>query len=322
MNFRNCAIVALISCLPIAGCSHQEDASMIPMVQSEASFASNDTSWTKHIATARVDKRGGMAGMGMEIEMDMASKEAEAKTEPPLEIADGTPGKRRVIFESNIELRVNNFDGIESKISALVDRHQGFISEANVSHQVSKSRTAYWTIRVPATAYRQLLDSVGCIGELESRKENADDVTAEFYDLEARIKNKQRLEERIAKLLDETKSELRKMIEVEQELARVREEIERMQGRLRYLTDVTGMSTIHLRVLEREKERTPVVAATFSARISNAWNSALTQATNTIQNTIVAFVENIFHIATALVMFTLIWLIVRIHISRMAQRAV
>jgi len=245
---------------------------------------------------------------------------SRSKRRTSTEIADAAPSKRRVIFESNIELRVKNFDGIEPKVSALVDRHQGFISEANVSHQVSKSRTGHWTIRVPATAYRQLLDSVGSIGELESRKENADDVTAEFYDLEARIKNKQRLEERIAKLLDETKSELRKMIEVEQELARVREEIERMQGRLRYLTDVTGMSTIHLRVLEREKEPAPVVAATFSARVTNAWNSALTQATNTIQNTIVAFVENVFHIATALAMFTLVWLVVRIYISRISRR--
>ena len=308
MNYRNCAFVFLISFLCVVGCSHEGEFISPPQISHRYSDATN---WENSITDT--DKIGS-GGVGW------ASNESEEDAERPQEVTDTTSIERRVIFESNIDLRVDNFDGVESKVSGLVDRHGGFISEANVSHQAAQAQTGYWTIRVPVNAYRQLLDSAGSSGELESRRENANDVTAEFYDLEARIKNKQRLEERIVKLLDEADSDLRKMIEVENELARVREEIERMQGKLRLLSDVTGMSTIHLTIIEQEEEPATAVAATFSDRIANAWNSALTQATNTFQDAIVACVENVFRIAIFVTTFTIVWLVARIFISRVNRR--
>ena len=299
MNIGNCAIVVSMSLLLIAGCGHNEASGPLP------AYASDAANWPK----SSEKEMSGLGGMG-----SMPKKEAEQNSDDsdaiPDEMANATPSNRKVIFNSKIEILVDRFSGIESKVASLFDRHGGFISEANVSHQARKIRSGHWTIRVPVTAYRQLIDSVGSLGEQKSRKENADDVTAEFYDLEARI----------AKLLDEADSELRKMIEVEHELSRVREEIERMQGRLRFLTDVTGMSTLHLRIIERAKEPAPVVAATFSARISNAWNSALAQATNTVQNIAVTLVQNVFHIIVAVVMLTIAWLAARIIIRRVNRR--
>lgn len=93
-----------------------------------------------------------------------------------------------------------------------------------------------------------------------------------------------------------------------------------MQGKLRLLSDVTGMSTIHLTIIEQEEEPATAVAATFSDRIANAWNSALTQATNTFQDAIVACVENVFRIAIFVTTFTIVWLVARIFISRVNRR--
>jgi hypothetical protein len=290
-----------MSLLLVAGCSQGDHP---PLASESPHFIAADNDRLK-IESGLGGMSGGMNKNGMG--MGSVSPENEENDKAMDKLSTTKPSNRRVIFDSRIDIRVDSFDGTESKVSSLVDRHGGFISDANVSHQVAHSRSGTWTIRVPVTAYRQLLDSVGSLGELESRKENADDVTAEFYDLEARIKNKKLLEERIAKLLDENNSELRKMIEVEHELSRVREEIERMQGRLRFLTDVTRMSTIHLSIVEREKAPAPVVAATFSARIANAWNLAVTQATATLQNAIVALIENVFHIAFVFTMLLTIW---------------
>ena len=309
MKIGNCAIVVSMSLLLIAGCGHDEASGPLP------AYASDAANWSK----SSEQGMSGLGGMGSMPKKE-AGKNADNSDAIPDEMANATPSNRKVIFNSKIEILVDRFSGIESKVASLVDRHGGFISEANVSHQARKIRSGHWTIRVPVTAYRQLIDSVGSLGEQKSRKENADDVTAEFYDLEARIKNKKLLEARIAKLLDEADSELRKMIEVEHELSRVREEIERMQGRLRFLTDVTGMSTLHLRIIERAKEPAPVVAATFSARISNAWNSALAQATNTVQNIAVTLVQNVFHIIVAMVMLAIAWLAARIIIRRVNRR--
>lgn len=325
MSRMNCILVVFVfSILSGCGGTGSEPAAMPMVKQSGVSWNKPPGDSDGHELTAGIrmggqDKAstrqrntvGNESGVELPDENNVTIKEPNA-------VKHG----RRVIFDSNVDLRVDNFDGVESMVSSMVDRHGGFISNANISHQSSQRRTGSWTVRVPVANYRQLVDSIGGIGELISRKENAQDVTAEFYDLEARIKNKKLLEERIANLLEKAKSELRRMIEVEHELARVREEIERMQGKIRYLADVTGMSTVHLTIRERESKPAPVIAAsaTFTDRISNAWNVALTQATNAFQNLVVVIVRNVFNIVFVIASLLISWIAARVIMSRIAKR--
>jgi hypothetical protein len=221
---------------------------------------------------------------------------------------------RKIIYKSQLRINVENFNGIDTKLNRLINQTGGFVANANVDHMQGRRRHGHWQIRVPVANYQSFMNSVGDIGAVTSRKEDANDVTAEFYDLEARIKNKQRLEERIAALLEQAKGELKRLIEVEKELARVREEIERMEGRKRYLSDVTALTTIDVYVTE-VKNYVPAQAASFSDRIGNAWSSAVDQSTETAQDMTVGLVRNAINIVAFFLLATVAWLIYRIFIK-------
>ena len=181
---------------------------------------------------------------------------------------------RRIIYEAEINLVVKNMAETETQISKLLKQFDGYVGESNVDRRQGEHLTGHWKVRVPATQFDSFLEGVSKLGVAESRKQTAQDVTAEFVDLEAQIVNKKRLEERIVALLKDTSGKIKDVIEVEHELARVRGEIEQMEGRLRYLANRTDLTTIS--IFAREEENyVPPAAPTFANRITQAWDSSL-----------------------------------------------
>jgi hypothetical protein len=173
-----------------------------------------------------------------------------------------------------MELRVEDYGQFEAELPALVTRYGGFIAESRTDRQSGDRRSGRWVLRVPVTAYGDLLSAVNGLGYVLSRRERADDVTAEVIDLQARISNAQRLETRIGELLATRVGKLEEVLEIERELARVREAIERMQARQRFLADRTSLATITLTAREQE---TFVAAAapSLGERMGRAWRGAV-----------------------------------------------
>jgi hypothetical protein len=122
--------------------------------------------------------------------------------------------------------------------------------------------------------FESFLDAVSELGVPESRGQTAQDVTEEYVDLEARIANKKRLEQRILQLLEDSHGKIKEVLEVERELARVRGEVERMEGRLRYLTNRTELTTVTILARE-QRDYVPPEAPTFLFQIRWAWTSSL-----------------------------------------------
>jgi hypothetical protein len=88
------------------------------------------------------------------------------------------------------------------------------------------------------------------MGKVETVNSRAEDVSEEFVDVTARVKNARRLEERFLNLLATKTGKLDEILRVERELARVREEIERYEGRLRFLSTRAATSTLTITVHE------------------------------------------------------------------------
>ena len=107
----------------------------------------------------------------------------------------------------------------------------------------------------------------------ERRKQRAEDVTEQYLDLEAQIANKKRLEERIQELLQKP-GELKDLIEVERELARVRGEVEQLEGRLKFLQNRTSFTTITITAVE-QRNYVPPQAPTFVSRIQSTFQASL-----------------------------------------------
>ena len=182
--------------------------------------------------------------------------------------------QRRIVYNSELKLVVEQYDAFEKSIVGIVDAHDGFISSSETDRRYASRQSGTWVARIPVERYSEFLTAITELGFAESRSENAQDVTAEYVDVEARIRNNQQLEQRILEMLEERTGKLADVLEIERELARVRDEIERMQGRMRVLTDQSSLATITIQVRE-EQEYVPKTAPTLSSRLGSTWASSL-----------------------------------------------
>lgn len=173
-----------------------------------------------------------------------------------------------------MNLVVKNIDDARRSLMETVDQLGGYVSDSEMGVRTGSGRTGQWVVRIPVPHYSRFLDSLDGIGIPESVRQKASDVTQEFIDLTARIANQRRLEDRLGKLLEDRAGALKDAIEVERELARVRSEIEVMEGRLRYLKNQTSLSTVSIMARE-ESNYTPPQAPTFMGRVESIWFDSL-----------------------------------------------
>lgn len=246
------------------------------------------------------------------------ASEAESQFESAVLSDDTAASDRKIIYTASMVVVVENFDQMEQKIDSLVKSHGGFISSANLDRMRGERRSGNWTVRIPVDQYDKFLNAVGNIGVPTSRNQTASDVTEEFVDLEARIKNKKNLETRILQLLEQRDDEIKNVLSVERELNRVREEIERMEGRLRYLTDRTSLTTVEINIRE-EQEYVPPQAPTLANRVSSAWSSSLLNCRRFLEDLVVLVVGNFIGFIAFLIGLVIAWFIFR-RVLRMMTR--
>ena len=184
----------------------------------------------------------------------------------------GDPGrlKRQIIYDADLRLVVEDFEGLPEMIELLVGEAGGFIAQAKLGGQSGSPRSGLWKVRLPVEKYNGFVENARKLGELESLAANSQDVTEQYYDLEARIRNKQKEEARLLRHLEDTTGKLEEILTVEREISRVREELERMEGKLRVLQDLVSLATVTLHVVEI-KGYVPPQAPAFTVRVSRAF---------------------------------------------------
>jgi len=135
------------------------------------------------------------------------------------------------------------------------------------------------TLRVPAGSYDSIVTLIAGLGEeVLSRREWTDDVTAEYLDLDARIKTQEVHLDQLQKLYSKGGT-IKEMMELEQEIARVTSDIESMKGRFRFLTHQVDFSTITVRLYE-PGSATPIkppktVMERVNLEFTNSWHGAV-----------------------------------------------
>jgi hypothetical protein len=184
-----------------------------------------------------------------------------------------TPPARKIIRTGNVELVVPDLDAGAMRLQRLVEEHKGFIGHSDVRGTKGEHRTATWTIRIPVDEYDSVIDALPKLGEAISVRTDSQDVSDEYYDLEARLKNKQVEEKRLLEHLQKSTGKLEDILAVEKELSRVREEIERFQGRLNKLSNLTSLTTITISMQEI-KDYVPPSSPSFGTSVSRTFDDS------------------------------------------------
>lgn len=198
---------------------------------------------------------------------------------------------RHVIYRATVDMIVDDFEGVPEKILELAQRFDGFIAGSSIHGQRATQRHGRWTLRVPVERYQDIINEVDQLGQVQRIETSSEEVTAQYVDLQSRIRNQQRQEERLLEILAENAGMLEDILKVERELMRVRESLESMQGRLRLLTNQTTMSTITINVRELQ---TFAPAATqmpaFGVQIARTWTQSLEHLVNFGQSVVLVVV--------------------------------
>lgn len=161
-----------------------------------------------------------------------------------------TQDKRMIIRSGTMNLEVDKYDDTESKIKEITNRFNGYITNTTSSLNASGKKQGTITIRVASDKFDGLLTELSKIGKVMNQNISGKDVTEEYMDSEARVKTQRELENRLLKLLQEKTARLTDVVDVEQKLAGVRENIEKTEGRMRYLKDQASYSTLAVSVYE------------------------------------------------------------------------
>ena len=178
-----------------------------------------------------------------------------------------------LIRTAQASIEVDSLERALAQVRTLAARVGGEIANTTLQTGRGALHSARLEMRIPADRFDAALNGLGAIGKLEAVNVRAEDVGEEFTDVSARIENARRLEARLIDLLATRTGKLKDVLEVEQALARVREEIERYEGRVRYLRAHVTLSRLTISVHEPVPIVGPVGTSVLGEAFAQAWRN-------------------------------------------------
>ena len=249
--FTLLAIVAAACDTKTSSTPKQENAGFVATAgPAVASPAASPIAETQRAARAIGFARGAPAAADEMAQSDESAAPPASSGDPLQGVNAGTAAPTMVIRTGQAFIEVEKVDPAILKIRQLAAQVGGYITNSSVSGGKDQIRQATLEIKIPSPKYDEAVGSLSTIGKVETVNSQAQDVGEEFVDVTARVTNARRLEERLLSLLANRTGKLDEVLRVERELARVREEIERYEGRLRYLGARVAMSTLTITVHE------------------------------------------------------------------------
>lgn len=152
------------------------------------------------------------------------------------------PVERKVTRKASLSMVVSNVTESYDKIQSIVKESGGYMQNADIRTADGRLRSTL-TLRVPAAKLEELLPALELLGQVEGKNISGQDVTEEYYDTTARKVNLERQEKRLVELYNKAET-VKDVLEIENELTRVRGEIESHQSRLNVLDNLTSLATI------------------------------------------------------------------------------
>ncbi len=171
--------------------------------------------------------------------------------------ATGTPSQgvytnvndRKVIMTASVQLETGEHDKVVNSIRGIATGAGGYVESSSTYLTTQDKKQTTITIKVPAAQFESCLSQIKALGKVKSESSSGQDVTRQYIDLSARLKNLQAEEKQLSEIMGMSKN-VTEVLSVEKELFRVRGDIESTQAQLNYLGSQVDFSTITVSVAE------------------------------------------------------------------------
>jgi hypothetical protein len=172
--------------------------------------------------------------------------------------ATSSAAQPMLIKKAAIAVLVGDVQKAEAQVRQLVEQQGGFIAGSQIT-SADQAHYGYLTVRVPADRLDTLMSEVSKLGQVRSTEQEAEEVTEEYVDLQSRLRNDQREEDQLLRLMQQA-GKVSDLLQVEKALADVRGRIEQTTGRLRYLENRVALATLTVRIAERSRATAAIAA--------------------------------------------------------------
>jgi hypothetical protein len=246
--------------------------------------------------------RAGGGGGGVDRELVPASRGRAPQFEPaphPTSPAhseqedDKTATAGEPLIARTAELRIvaTGFNTARTALESILTRHHGYAASLSVGDAENIARTLNASLRIPSPELPAVLNELKSLGHVANESQAGEEVTAEHADLVARLKNSRETETRLQDILRTRTGKVGDVLEVEQEIARVRGEIEQMESELKGLDHRVDFATINLTITEEYKAKVGDTTPGVATRFHNAAVAGLTNVTDSAVGLILWFTE-------------------------------
>ena len=171
---------------------------------------------------------------------------------------------------ASLSLTVKDFAPLEAGVKTIAQRHNGYIASLNSASPQDAARTLSATLRIPSAQLESAIGELKQLGRVEQESQSGEEVTKEFTDRAARMKNARATEERLLDVLRNHTGQVKDILATEQEIARVRGDIEQMEADQRALQTRVDFATIDLSVQEEYKASLQGAPTATATRLHNA----------------------------------------------------
>jgi len=186
--------------------------------------------------------------------LDASGLAAPAKVGETPAPATITQDSRKLVRNAQVELEIISFNEAVQKITAFASEDRGYVATSGSQKQANGKLKGQVVAKILPENLDRFLQKVRGLGELKNQTIGTEDVTKAYFDTDARLKNSRVMEQRLIDMLKTKTGKVSDLLQVEKELGRVREEMEKMQGELKYWDSQVQFATVTVSLAEKDME--------------------------------------------------------------------
>ena len=186
------------------------------------------------------------------------------------EEASRSADSAKIIYTANLTLETRDFDSARAALDSALSDADGYLESSSEYSGADETRTASLTLRVPQENYQSFLSAAAQIGSVTYKNQQADDVTSQYLDIEARLSNLTAQRDRLQELQAQADN-LSDLLEIESSLSDVQYQLESYQSQLDWYSQQVECCTVYI-TLDEVDTLTPT-GSSFPARLLNALRS-------------------------------------------------
>lgn len=199
---------------------------------------------------------------------------------------------RKLIRNARTDLEVLSFQDTVEKVTALAREAHGYLATSGSHKQENGKLRGEVVVKVLPDTLDHFLEQLRGVGELKNQTIGTEDVSKQYFDTTARLDNARVMEQRLVEMLKKKTGKVSDLLQVEKELGRVREDIEKMQGELKFTDAQVQFATVTITLAEKEmnvpaafllKERAQL--ALYTSDVEQIYNGIKALASQKVQVT-------------------------------------